>query len=106
MPQLYAKKHDTFVHNYLAKGSEEGTKPHEIEVVGKTKSNFIFPIKKEIRLISSVNNTLQFIATFKTEKVTRQQCHLLLNSDGTIDSISSSNKNTLLANQQVIRSFV
>ena len=96
MPQVYGKYHDAFLENYLNAGEQSLiAKNKERLVFGKNKSNYVFPVNLSLRAVQSINQGIQFIATFRIEKNFKNAAHVLTQPDGTIDSLSSSAINLL-----------
>jgi len=51
MPEIYSKYHDKFLQNYLACQETAGMIGNNVVVPGKSKTNFIFPIKIRVNVI-------------------------------------------------------
>lgn len=104
MPQIYAKFHDQFIDSYLNNGAEGGiiNKNKERLVFGKNKSNYIFPVYLSLRAVPTVLQGVQFIANFRVEKNFKNAAYILVNPEGSIDSISSSCINLLKIDLKLI----
>ena len=103
MPQVYARSHDLFIEEYIANGdAKQQNSSREKFVLGKHKSNYIFPFYYSVKAISSMINGIQFVATFRLEKNLKNAAYVLTLPDGTIDSISSTCINVLKLDQKMI----
>jgi len=91
MPPIYAKYHDGFIEKYLAtmESSIIG-KNKERLTFGKNKANYIFPFHYNLKAIPSIMLGIQFVSTIRVEKNLKNTAYVLTNSEGVIDSISSS----------------
>ena len=89
MPNIYAANHDKYIESYLD-GSKEVTMINkEFMVFGKHKSNYIFPCMLTIRVLNDDAQDIKFIGTFRTDKHFKNQGYLLINTQGEIDTFSS-----------------
>lgn len=59
-------------------------------IFGKHKSFYIFPCFANIKAINNNYQSLQFVATFRTEKYFKSQAFMITYNDGLIDSMTAS----------------
>lgn len=63
MPEIYAKYHSKIVLNALNKGAENISKKERL-VFARHKSGFVFPVWISFKMVETLQNGLQFVATF------------------------------------------
>ncbi|EAS07526.3 PAS domain S-box protein (macronuclear) [Tetrahymena thermophila SB210] len=88
MPNIHSKYHDQFLENYL-NSTEVKFMNRERYVIGKSKSNYVFPCFLSLRTLSSLAQGFQFLGSFRIEKVHRKICYIYTDIDGNIEHISS-----------------
>lgn len=89
MPPLYAKSHDQYIEHYI-QTNEMRFINKERFVFGKHKSFYIFPVFANIKAINNNYQSLQFVATFRTEKYFKNSAYMITYNDGLIDCMTAS----------------
>ena len=103
MPQMYAKEHSKILMNCVNSSNDEATKGNERFVIGSHKSQYILPLILTTKLHLSVNQGIQFIGLFKTEKKSINVCYLLLDKTKNILGVSSRTLSYLKINNKMAR---
>lgn len=111
MPQIFSKNHDRFLESYIS-NYEEKALMSERMIVAKTKTNYVVPFFINIfvnnkllvlnnltlifKHVPSIVNNLQFMATFKLEKIYKVVAYIVIDhQDGVVLNISSGCLNVL-----------
>lgn len=73
-------------------------------VIGKNKSNYVFPCFLSIRTLSSLAQGFQFVGSFRIEKVHRKISYIYTDPEGNVEHVSSSSINFLKIDNKYITS--
>ena len=103
MPELYAQSHSKVLTNCMSKGTEDSNKGNERFILATHKSQYLLPLVLTTRIHLSVNQGIQFVALFKTEKKSISVCYLLLDKMKNIVGISSRCISYLKLNNKIVK---
>ncbi|CAD8145139.1 unnamed protein product [Paramecium pentaurelia] len=90
IPELYAIPHNCCLELFIENQAKYQQNLITQTVYLQAKSNYIIPLYSNVKLIQTNNNQLYFIAQYQQTFSPKQQCLLLLDSEGYIENITSS----------------
>ncbi|CAD8162073.1 unnamed protein product [Paramecium octaurelia] len=89
MPSIYSKFHDAYFDRFMQTNDNRLINRERLVFI-KQKSNYILPCFLTLKLIQSLDDSLQLGAQFRPLKQFKPTCHLIVGANEVIDSLSAS----------------